>query len=152
MCLVSCVPAFNWTAWLLPTIPAMEQTKQQVVKFALLSALYALPLIVSGLNLDSFSASMFMISLVHMQIERLVATEPETLDDLLASVPASLMNVAAALGAAAERAVLGAMNEPQRTELPADSQVNNDDKYATEDLREFDEKLQNRIKQKERGE
>eukprot|EP00210_Caulerpa_lentillifera_P007682 g7333.t1 len=75
--IVSFLPYFNWTSWLLVAFDS-----EFPLAYYLLSALYLAPSIESGFQMDSFTVFMIVLGVLHIQVERIAQTEPEFLSTM----------------------------------------------------------------------
>eukprot|EP00798_Chlamydomonas_sp_ICE-L_P023029 gene23029-30222_t len=102
---VSCIPIFGFVAWVLPAITAGPSNPSSTSATApspaslyyAYSALYALPVLRSGFDFDSYSFLMLVLCVAH--VERIVNTEPELLDTLKPLSAASTLSRQAMEGA-----------------------------------------------------
>jgi len=71
---VSFIPLFNWTAWVLPALTQPERAPL----YLSYAALYATPLLLEGFSIGGYTVAMLLLGVLHVQVERIVATEPQT--------------------------------------------------------------------------
>lgn len=156
---VSCIPLFNYTAWVLG---ALQSEAPRPYYWA--AALYALPLLRNGLDQDWFSWTLLLLGVAHVQALRIASTEPELQAKLQQQLkPLSLLaTVAGAAGKATAAAVGSSSSSEQQQQLGPGDDASLIDKVfkskqqageeAEEQLRrleleEFDKKLQERLKE-----
>ncbi|KXZ44746.1 hypothetical protein GPECTOR_63g70 [Gonium pectorale] len=76
---ISCLPLFNWLAWVLAAI----SDEDRAPLYGIYAALYGSPLLLRGLDWqDPWVLLMLGLCVAHVQAERISATEPETLQSL----------------------------------------------------------------------
>ncbi|GLI59580.1 hypothetical protein VaNZ11_001505 [Volvox africanus] len=92
---ISILPLFDWLAWVLAAI----SDEDRAALYGIYAALYGSPLLLRGLNWqDPWVLFMVALCVVHVQVERIAQTEPETLRSI---------RPVAAVGAALRGAVRG---------------------------------------------
>jgi len=131
---LSAIPLANWTAWLLLAQADADDGRSPALCYCF-AALYAMPALQGGLVPDATDLLLLGLGALHIQVERLARTEPDSLprirlpDALTASAEATaerLLSQGSALKEAAEDA----------KSLPGVDPV------ARIDLKDFDKKLQ----------
>ncbi|KAI8469746.1 MAG: hypothetical protein J3K34DRAFT_521893 [Monoraphidium minutum] len=174
---IACLPLFNWLAWV---FAALEEEGQARYYYGL-AALYALPLLRTGFDLDAFAVALLAVGAAHVQAERIAATEPETQASVARALsPLSILKTAVTAARAAAGALFGAAPAPRRAggaggalgggagasggRLPAgtkraffgeDVQKTRDEELEEalreEELKEFDRRMQEREAARRRG-
>lgn len=155
---VSCIPLFNYTAWVLG---ALQSETPRPYYWA--AALYALPLLRNGLDQDWFSWTLLLLGVAHVQALRIASTEPKLQAKLQQQLkPLSLVaNLAGAAGKATAAAVGSSSSKQQQQSGPGDDssllekalqgkqQQGEDQEEVLRrlELEEFDRKLQERLKE-----
>ncbi|GIL58732.1 hypothetical protein Vafri_13734 [Volvox africanus] len=92
---ISILPLFDWLAWVLAAI----SDEDRAALYGIYAALYGSPLLLRGLNWqDPWVLFMVALCVIHVQVERISQTEPETLRSIRPVV---------AVGAALRGAVRG---------------------------------------------
>eukprot|EP01025_Chloroclados_australasicus_P018176 TRINITY_DN19415_c0_g3_i3.p1 TRINITY_DN19415_c0_g3~~TRINITY_DN19415_c0_g3_i3.p1 ORF type:complete len:189 (-),score=15.52 TRINITY_DN19415_c0_g3_i3:168-734(-) len=73
MAVISCIPLLNWLAWV---FAAIEDETNKNVYYAF-AAVYLTPWIMQGFDVDAWSVFILILGVMHVQVERLVQTEPQ---------------------------------------------------------------------------
>ncbi|KAG1676047.1 hypothetical protein FOA52_014912 [Chlamydomonas sp. UWO 241] len=187
---VACIPLVSFIAWALPILSASGPgsiepaatggggtsgtSDTSVQLYYAYAALYAAPLLRSGFDLDAYSLAMIMLCVVHVQVERIAAIEPETLRALLprrapsslppstsrgdgAPSPSSLTSSQASqqasrlLGSAARSAAAGLERIGQALSSSDASGADEVDELSAFELQQFDQRLAQSQRKREQG-
>ncbi|KAF6259889.1 hypothetical protein COO60DRAFT_1700630 [Scenedesmus sp. NREL 46B-D3] len=154
---VSCIPLFNYTAWVLG---ALQSEAPRPYYWA--AALYTLPLLRNGLEQDWFSWTLLLLGVVHVQALRVASTEPELQAKLQQQLkPLSLAAAVAGAAGKAAAAAVGSSSSDQQQLGPGDGSSSisealqgkqqpgeeQEELLRRLELEEFDRKLQHKGKE-----
>lgn len=141
---IAILPYANWTAWVLR---AFNEESNAALYYAIASA-YAVPWVTHDLRLDGFTVLMLLLGAVHVQVERVAATQPVELR--VPGVSAIARQLSSAI-ASPVREVASAVNRKQLSAsagqpLPGkeDETGESTEEYDKRQLREFDDMLKSR--------
>ncbi|KAK9793713.1 hypothetical protein WJX73_005632 [Symbiochloris irregularis] len=73
MSVISFLPLFDWLAWVF----AAQEDPERGQEYYTFAFLYALPILTNGLQQDAFTIAAVLACAAHVQVERIVQTEPE---------------------------------------------------------------------------
>lgn len=144
---IAILPYANWTAWVLR---AFNEESNAALYYAIATA-YAVPWVTHDLRLDGFTVLMLLLGAVHVQVDRVAATQPVELR--VPGLSAIAQQLSSAI-ASPVREVASAVNRKQLSASEGQPPPGQEDKtgesteeYDKRQLREFDDMLKSREQQ-----